>query len=360
MSVGGWRFEWRSLRVLRFYPNTSFFYRTHYCCSEEKLVVSKEYQSFPVIRLLRSVVGFLIFLTGAILLLIMTSSRSDIGPYFSAVQNWPLFVFACIVSLAEVVFVCLIPVCALYAVGQKCHLGAMVYVHAVATYSNSFFPFPASLPLRVMLQQKFMGLHPKISSAALLLEILWAYGLMFVTGFIATFFFVPSLLDFSRIAGFWEDADRIRRIVALCVAIVSVLLFSFVVYRVRGFVRRERKTLSEIKMTTNGILLLTSAVCIVIAIALFRFLLIVWSVGASVSPGIALSITTFSYLAGVASLLPAGLGVRDASLIGLLHMSGIPLTQAISIALYDRLLTLIPVILVAGIGIMRLRLKLST
>lgn len=63
-----------------------------------------------------------------------------------------------------------------------------------------------------------------------------------------------------------------------------------------------------------------------------------------------------SYLAGAASLLPLGLGVRDAAFALLLEQSGAPTDTAALVALLHRTLrTLLPLVLGLGVSLVVLR-----
>jgi uncharacterized protein (TIRG00374 family) len=61
------------------------------------------------------------------------------------------------------------------------------------------------------------------------------------------------------------------------------------------------------------------------------------------------AILTISYIVGIASLIPGGLGASDLSLIALLVYDGIPLTIATNIAILWRIAMYLPVLAVVGI-----------
>ena len=84
------------------------------------------------------------------------------------------------------------------------------------------------------------------------------------------------------------------------------------------------------------------------ALFLFRFSIVLYSLGVSISPGPLFAAMIFAYLMGVISFVPMGLGVRDVSLASLLVMLGVPLEHAAAASAIDRVLITLP-FLIGGV-----------
>ena len=65
------------------------------------------------------------------------------------------------------------------------------------------------------------------------------------------------------------------------------------------------------------------------------------------------AILTVTYIIGIASLIPGGIGASDLSLIALLGYEGIPLSVATNIAILWRVAMYLPVLLIVGVYFMR-------
>jgi phosphatidylglycerol lysyltransferase len=71
------------------------------------------------------------------------------------------------------------------------------------------------------------------------------------------------------------------------------------------------------------------------------------------------AIFTLSILAGIASLIPGGLGASDLSQVVLLASQGVPLPEATNIVLLWRIVMYLPIVLVIGIYLAGTRTRIE-
>lgn len=106
-----------------------------------------------------------------------------------------------------------------------------------------------------------------------------------------------------------------------------------------------RVILSKTKIVTQ-VSLLTIITQVFGVIGLFFILL---SVHASLPMIIIFAVLTLTYIVGIVSLIPGGLGVSDLSLIALLGYEGISLSVATNIVILWRIAMYLPILIVVGI-----------
>lgn len=97
--------------------------------------------------------------------------------------------------------------------------------------------------------------------------------------------------------------------------------------------------------------------CVNYAIDVATVILVVRNYGHAISPWNALQAVILPYLAGLVTMVPMGIGVRDVSMVALLTSSGVYSDIATTVALIQRLLrTVIPLIIgIAAVNILGLR-----
>lgn len=129
-------------------------------------------------------------------------------------------------------------------------------------------------------------------------------------------------------------------------AVVATGLSVFLIFSLGCWFLRRRLVLGWIKHLPSGCLARAClpASCISVFVwgleAMLLWLLVqVVSSATSISVGEAISIYLLSGTAGMASLLPGGLGVNEATTTLLLHQTGVPISLALSIAILRRLCT---------------------
>jgi glycosyltransferase 2 family protein len=84
-------------------------------------------------------------------------------------------------------------------------------------------------------------------------------------------------------------------------------------------------------------------------LAIAGYFLVIKSAHVSLSILVIFAIVTITFLVGIISLIPGGLGASDLSLIALLASQGVPLPVATNIALLFRIAMYLPILLVIGI-----------
>jgi uncharacterized membrane protein YbhN (UPF0104 family) len=229
-------------------------------------------------------------------------------------------------------------------------------VTATAT-SNAAIPLPAGIPLRVWLQRRWLGIPYAASSVAAFIETVIGYGLLVLLAGVAALLWAPRILHAVR-----EHAS----VGMLCAIVVAGLVAGIglgYVYR-----RFKPKILAALKLRETFAIRrkpLCAAVIVASAGILLAYLRLIWL-------GHSLSVTTFDYgivfaglvisrLAGVASMMPMGLGARDLSLGYFLVLAGIPPDAAAAWTALDRIVMTLPYVAIGLISIPVLhRLESST
>ena len=229
----------------------------------------------------------------------------------------------------------------LKGMGYKSSLKSLYLISTSSLAANYTTPVKIGIPLRVYLYKKFLGIPLSHGTASLAIEIfletllpalisifaiatlfrgyslkipLFAIFLLFIL-FYATIFFEPIRLTnvISKLP-FHNKLDR---------------LLEFGVNFQAGV-----KQMDKIVLVPFSLLLL-----VMYAIAALWLYVILFIFGYEISPLHLLYVNMISYTIGMISMVPMGLGTRDASMVLLLLKLGVPNEVAISAALIQRVLT---------------------
>lgn len=226
---------------------------------------------------------------------------------------------------------------ALFAFGQRAGFIRLLIITTVATAANSIIPAPAGIPARIWLQKTWLGISVPVSTAAIALEMLCGYGLLALLALAGSFLFGANLLAMGA------------RYLPLAVAIG--VFASVAAWLLREPLKSRVKQLVALRPARLPILTTVFFNVLVIALATFRLWLILRALGGNTaSIGEITAALCIARVAGVASMIPMGLGSRDVTLSGLLVLSGVPLPISILAAAVDRVLSTLPYLAVAAAG----------
>jgi uncharacterized membrane protein YbhN (UPF0104 family) len=224
----------------------------------------------------------------------------------------------------------------LKSISQKSRYIPLLWITMFATAANSAVPFPAGIPIRAVLQKKVLGIPYTVSASGLVIETAIAYGCTVIMCFVtATVWLAPVLK--TRIS-------VLEYPLLMTVMVLGILLSFGLAYLIAR--RLKGRLIQKIQDVSKQILnarydMLGIALGIVLAsyiVSLLRFEMLLKAMGLYIPPGPLLAAMIFSYLAGVISFVPMGLGVRDVSLGSLLVFLGMPVESAAAAAAIDRIL----------------------
>lgn len=225
----------------------------------------------------------------------------------------------------------------LAAFRHRATFARMLIITTVATATNSVIPVPAGIPARIWLQKSWLGIPVSCSTAAIALEMLCGYGMLTLFALAGTFWFGGNTF-----------ALGLRYLPVFVVTAALVLLMAWLFRRTLQTWIRQLIALRPALLPTYGIIGLN---VLVIALATLRLWLILHAMGdGAASIAQITAALCIARVAGVASMIPMGLGSRDITLAGLLVVSGVALPIAALAAAVDRVLSTAPYLTVALIG----------
>jgi uncharacterized membrane protein YbhN (UPF0104 family) len=225
----------------------------------------------------------------------------------------------------------------LASTGARVHILRLLLITTASTSLNSSIPAPAGIPIRLFLQKKFLGIEAANSTAALLIESAVGYGMLFAFAAAS-----PLILPSLRIGSNSPSYDFLRLGLLLAIPILMAVGFA-VSGKARRFAIEALMAVRKALAARNPFVLLSiaiTAVCYPLALARLHFAL--RAIGADCPAANLLVALVLSRTAGVLSMIPMGLVVRDLSLAGILRLSGVSSTAAVSASVLDRLLMTLP------------------
>jgi len=226
---------------------------------------------------------------------------------------------------------------ALFAFGQRAGFIRLLIITTVATAANSIVPVPAGVPARIWLQKTWLGISVPFSTAAIALEMLCGYGLLGLLAMAGSFLFGANLLAMG------VRYLPVVTAIGIIALVATWLLREQLKSRVRQLVALRPARVPTLTTVFFNVL--------VIALATFRLWLVLRALGDSTASIVEITAALcIARVAGVASMIPMGLGSRDVTLSGLLALSGVPLPIAVLAAAVDRVLSTLPYLAVAAAG----------
>jgi uncharacterized protein (TIRG00374 family) len=205
--------------------------------------------------------------------------------------------------------------------------------------ANYFTPIKAGIPLRIYLYKHFMDIPIATGTALIAVETM--VGVL-----------MPAFVAVAGIALIFPSIGLVipmTLISLLGVALIIVVQVRFepmqphltrfpflgFVVRLMRFVERVQGALRQLAITK--LLAVVVLDLLVLGVQTVRLGLVLSILGFSLSPLALLAVLTISLTAGNLSMIPMGLGVRDASFTLLLAQLGVPSEIAVSVAVIHRL-----------------------
>ena len=226
---------------------------------------------------------------------------------------------------------------ALFAFGQRAGFIRLLIITTVATAANSIVPVPAGVPARIWLQKTWLGISVPFSTQAIALEMLCGYGLLGLLAMAGSFLFGANLLAMG------VRYLPVVTAIGIIALVAAWLLREQLKSRVRQLVALRPARVPTLTTVFFNVL--------VIALATFRLWLVLRALGDSTASIVEITAALcIARVAGVASMIPMGLGSRDVTLSGLLALSDVPLPIAVLAAAVDRVLSTLPYLAVAAAG----------
>lgn len=255
-----------------------------------------------------------------------------------ATFHWPPLLLALAAAIAQELLNPLLAQYSLRAIGQDGGYWRLLGIVTTTSASNAAIPLPAGIPLRAWLQKQWLGLSYQDSAFAAILESLINYGVLGLVAILALSAWAPDLLHRST---------QIQPWILLCSAFVVLAALGICV---RFFIKRYATAIvaaihsrrpSEISWKSLSMVAAIAALGIALAYA--RIALLGWAISiGALNWGLIFTGLVVSRLAGVASMIPMGLGARDISLGYFLVLAGATSGSATAWALLDRVVMTLP------------------
>jgi uncharacterized protein (TIRG00374 family) len=218
----------------------------------------------------------------------------------------------------------------------------LVQAYLVLTASlsmNYVTPVKVGIPLRVYLYRHFMGIPAATGTALITLEAL--LGMV-----------VPALIAIVGTASLFPFIGLLQPMVLLVIVgsvFAATMLFPF--RRIKPFIRRlpfqravkwiasfgRQVQISLRNLPAWALLSTTILIILNLTAVAMRLYLVLQMLGHAVSPVSLLYVQAMAVTAGNLSMIPMGLGVRDASFVLLLAQLGVPNEIVLSVGVIERL-----------------------
>ena len=216
-------------------------------------------------------------------------------------------------------------------------------------------PGPAKTPVRAIMQKRLLDVSYTASLLGLIIETLFAYLILIPATAITAWMWLQQ--DAQLI---WHPPQWAwQLLLVLLIAVMFVVIFK-VFLQLRT--NQNRPDISQPNHLSTAYtphwpsILHTFLLTILVYIfGILRLALVIAAFGISLNPGILSAIFLLSRLSGSLSMLPMGIGVRDASLAGLLVLVDVPMEFALAITVLERLLLTLPYLIAGPIATNYLR-----
>ncbi len=223
--------------------------------------------------------------------------------------------------------------------GHKTTFVKSYLVLTTSLSANYVTPIKAGIPLRIYLYKHFMDIPIATGTALIAVETM--VGIL-----------TPAVIAVAGIALIFPSMGLVIPTALISILVVGLLIvlrvrvenlqlylarFPFLSFVARfiGFVERVQWALRQLPVAK--ILQVVLLVAVMLGLHSMRLWLVLSILGFRVSPLALLAVLTISLTAGNLSMIPMGLGVRDASFTLLLTQLGIPSEIALAAAVIQRL-----------------------
>jgi uncharacterized membrane protein YbhN (UPF0104 family) len=267
-----------------------------------------------------------------------------------SIQDPNPIAIALIVLLTALLIGCSVAIayCLLAGAGVSRPVGKLYLAVTASTAANYSTPLKAGIPLRVYLYKRLLGINPTTGSALLGLEIVLATLVPAAISFLAVLLFLPQggpaiavalavMVSGAAVILVFIRNDAYNRVIVRLplpkIAARALAPDGDIIGAVRGVPLGSLGAATGI-FATAFVLVGVRSFC---AFQLF---------GGSMNIAELVGISAAAFTLGSLSLLPMGLGVRDATLVALFVQAGADRDVAIAVAALERLLsTAVPLLL---------------
>lgn len=239
----------------------------------------------------------------------------------------------------------------LRAIGQDGGYWRLLGIVTTTSASNAVIPLPAGIPLRVWLQKRWLGIPYPDSTLAAVLESFIGYGVLGLAAILSMVAWAPDLL--RRTASLHSWILFCGTFVMLAVAALCIrLLINRYAPTVVALFRLKRAS----RLSWQSLLAIAAITILGMTLAYVRVALLGWALSLSaLNWGLVFTGLVVSRLAGVASMIPMGLGARDVSLGYFLVLAGTSASSATAWVILDRLVMTIPYLMIGLLSMPMLR-----
>ncbi|MBL4583842.1 MAG: flippase-like domain-containing protein [Pseudomonadales bacterium] len=286
------------------------------------------------------------------------SSNTELGPSYlaSLIVHPELLVISVIIVLGQTLTDGIVGYTSLAATDRQ-HIPkrAIIAITLLSNTAGISMPGPAKTPARVYLQNKLVNIPYNVSILGLTIETIFAYAVLLPTTILTTLIWLPKHIetDWSKISVHWWliALACILTIILIVLILVKKMNIKTKIHALGTFFRSN----SAYPTVWKNILYTLVFTIVIYALGVLRLASVSEALGGDLSFGLYTSIFMLSRIAGIASMMPMGLGARDASLVGLFVFVDIPLDLSIAIAAIERLLLIAPHFLTGPIAIKYLK-----
>jgi uncharacterized protein (TIRG00374 family) len=255
----------------------------------------------------------------------------EVGPFY--------LMLILLLSVLSIGFYSLAVYILIQASGYKTTFAQTYLVLTASLSANYVTPIRVGIPLRIFLYKHFMGIPISTGTALITVEVM--VGML-----------TPAFVAIAGIALIFPALGLKVPIILISALVVGLLFvlqvrvenfhpyfarvpFSNAVTQLIHFVKRVQGALRQLPAAKLlGVVVLD---LLILGVQTIRLWLVLSILGFGVSPLALLAVLTISLTAGNLSMIPMGLGVRDASFTLLLTQLGIPSEIALAAAVIQRL-----------------------
>jgi len=239
----------------------------------------------------------------------------------------------------------------LRAIGRDGGYWRLLGIVTTTSASNAAIPLPAGIPLRVWLQKRWLGIPYQDSTLAAVLESLIGYGILGLTAVLSMVVWAPDLLQKAAHLHAWALLCSVSALLVVMVLCIRLLINRYAPTIIAAMRLRRASELSW-----KSLFMVVAITSIGIVLAYVRIAMLGWALSVSALDwGLIFTGLVVSRLAGVASMIPMGLGARDVSLGYFLILAGATTSSATAWAILDRIVMTIPYLVIGLVSISMLR-----
>jgi uncharacterized protein (TIRG00374 family) len=221
----------------------------------------------------------------------------------------------------------------LYSLYSSCRFKNLALIHFTSMAAHYSTPAKIGFPLAVYLLNRFENIPYPYGTAAILIELTVSTGICGVIAIIGGFFYFREYSYFL-----------------FQIFLIAIVLGVITLWGLRLFFRkinngsRLRKFISDIgdafsHVAPGHIILYTSMMVFIQIFSSVNLVLLCYFFSAHLSIGQAVTAGSTAFFVGAVSMIPMGLGTRDASMLFYLKLFGIANSSGISIVAIQRLIS---------------------